>query len=112
MISITSQTADSDGAVLFQERPESEFFNSNARVSRSATLDGLGVLDNQGFSDSDRTFRIRADLTEDQRNALWALYKAHTDFYISCIDGFYPGAIGQIEVNRNPVFFTFLVEGV
>ena len=70
MISISTLTVKTVSNVVFEESPKSKLRDLSARVSRTATLDGGCVITHSGVTDADRTFDIRAELTEDQADAL------------------------------------------
>lgn len=111
MISISSITG-SDDFILFEEDPTSDLELITLRVSRSATLDGGGVLDKQGYSPSDRTLRILAELDETQIEKLQNLAKNYEEHNISFKDGFYFGALERVNFSRWPIQINFLIEGV
>ncbi len=95
---------------MFQELPESRLRNESARVSRSATLDGGCVIDHQGFSDSDRTFDIRADLTEAQAAILWGIFKSETFVNVATREGFFYGVIESMQDENGSVKLSILVK--
>ncbi len=110
MISITAmQTGTIDG-VIFEELPDSQFRNESARVARSKALDGSVVIDHRGFADGDRTLNISADLDEDTADDLWYLHRNETLLNISCKEGFFVGAISQMEDYGGVISLIFLVK--
>jgi len=110
MISITAiQTGTVDG-VIFEEIPNSQLRNESARVIRSRALDGSVVIDHRGFVDGDRTFRIQAILDEDIADDLWYLHRNETLLNLSCSEGFFQGAISQMQDQNGTLDLTFLVK--
>ena len=59
MISITTQTA-SEYFVVLEEKDGSQLDRYSRRISRTATLDGGSVVNDLGFSDTDRTVVVDA----------------------------------------------------
>lgn len=109
-ISKTTQATGSNAAVIFQESRQSRLRNEVARVSRSATLDGGCVIDHQGFSDSDRTFDIRATFTREQADILWEMFTGQTFLNISTPEGFFYGVIENMADENGNVRLSILVK--
>lgn len=110
MISITPKVADNENFLVFEELPSSNLRSADSRVSRSATLDGGSIIDNQGFSEGDRTIEVEAELTPGQCEVLWNIFTLYTEAYISFKDGFFSGVISAVNIDRTPIRFTFLIE--
>ena len=111
MISITTKTTEGTvTGVLFQEAHDSELRNETSRVFRTPTLDGGAVVDHRGFSDGDRTFKIKAKLDEDTADDLWYLFRTETLLNISCSEGFFEGAISDMKAPNGNLELTFLVK--
>ena len=110
MVSITAKITASIDGVIFQEKPESEFQSTSARVIRTPTLDGGVVVDHRGFSDGDRTFKIIAELDEDTTSDLWYMHRNLTLLNISCREGFFEGAISDMKADHGLMDLTFLVK--
>lgn len=110
IISISKVTGDATGFLKFRPSPKSEFKKSQARVSRSATLDGGAVIDHQGVCDGDREFTIRTVLDETDSETLKSLYEDNTFLLIAVDGGVYYGAISRLNIDRGDVSLTFLVQ--
>lgn len=110
MIGISKITQDSQGSIVFQEHITSRFLNTQARVSRSPTLDGGSIIDHQGYSDSDLRLDIVAELTELQQSILWALYKSESFVNISIKEGFFKGVISAMFPNEGKIQMTILIQ--
>jgi hypothetical protein len=78
--------------------------------SNSATLDGGCVIDHQGFSDSDRTFDIRASLDRDESDILWNLFTGQTYLNVSTKEGFFYGVIENMADENGNVRLSILVK--
>lgn len=109
-ISQTTQTTGNYAAIIFQELPSSQLRNETARVRRAATLDGGCVIDHQGFSDSDRTFDIRAYFTEAQAAIVWELFTGQTFINISTKEGFFYGVIASMQDENGNCRMSILIK--
>lgn len=56
---ISTLTFDPEGAVTIDLMPETRLGESRRRVNRIATLDGSAVVNDFGYSDADRTIRLK-----------------------------------------------------
>ena len=112
MISLTAPSADTSGALVFEEDPAaSKLDNLKARVSRSKTLDGGVHIEHSGVSDGDRTFTVVVpDVTESQYTILKRLYRNYTSINIACREGFFKGTIERVRVSGGDATITILVE--
>lgn len=112
MISLTAPTADSSGALVFDEdKAGSRLDEPKARVSRSKTLDGGVHIEHSGVSDGDRTFQaVVADITEAQYIVLKRLHRNYTSINIACREGFFKGTIERIRLSGGQATVTILVK--
>lgn len=55
---LSTATFDPNGSVMIDALPDSDFGETRRRAFRVATTDGGAVVNDFGFSHSDRTFRI------------------------------------------------------
>ena len=55
---IDPESYDVNPSVVLEIEPESELHNGRRRVVRTATLDGESVMDDGGYSESDRTLTL------------------------------------------------------
>lgn len=109
MISISKTTQDTDGNIIINESPDSELLSSSPRISRTATLDGGAVVEHYGFAEGDRTFKIRATITEAQYIILWALHKESL-VYVSCEHGFFSAVIQTLRADNAELYLTILIK--
>lgn len=111
MIGLSKQTQDATtGAIIINEKPSQSVINkSSPRVSRIATLDGGCVIDHKGYSDSDRTFDIRAELDETDASTVWGL-KSETLLNISTREGFFSGVISRIQTDNGELVLQLLTK--
>ena len=63
---------------MLNEKNESMLERFSRRVSRVATLDGGSVVTDSGYSDTDRTLTIEADVTEVQKALLEYMIKNYS----------------------------------
>lgn len=110
MIIITTQVADTKGMVQFQESSESTLGDWIARVSRTKTLDGGVWINNSGVVDGDRTFTIKADLTEDHADGLEYIYRNYQTVNLSCSEGLFSGSIQALGLNNGELNMKFYVK--
>lgn len=108
MVSITSLTGSNDG-VIFEELTESTFKKIQPRIAKSMTLDGGVFIDHRGVANGDREFSIKAILDETTAAALQNLHENETLVNISCIQGFYLGAISYLAIDNGNLDMTFWV---
>jgi hypothetical protein len=108
VLSKISQAANS--YIKFKELPETNLGTIDARVSRTATLDGGVVLDHMGFVEGDRTMQISTNLAETEAAALWAMAKTELLLGLACEDGYFTGAISSMVRKAGVISFTFLVK--
>ena len=109
MVIITKTTQATNSYVKIKESPDSDLYTAQARVSRSATLDGGAVVDHLGFVQGDRTMKISGLLTESEEDLLWDIFTNETLVGLACRDGYFVGAIRAMTKKGGNVNFTFLV---
>ena len=110
ILSITKTTADADGMIKFTPSVKSEFKSGALRASRSATLDGGAVIDNQGFSDGDRTFTVSAQLGLEDALKIWEWFTDADFLQVATEDGVFYGLIDQCKIDYGQANFRFLVQ--
>jgi len=108
MIATISTTSIAVDPLCFDLMAESKIYDTPVRMNRYATLDGSAVLANYGFSDSDRTIKLVANLTPIQYASLLYLIKNETFFAMSCDAGFFVGGIESVVQEKGGVVITFL----
>lgn len=110
VLSITKTTADADGMIKFRPNVKSDFKTASLRASRSATLDGGAVIDNQGFSNGDRIFNIIADLDFTDSFKIWEWFTDAEFLQMATEDGVFYGLIDQCKLDNGQANFRFLVQ--
>lgn len=112
MISISTPTFDLDGSMVIRKYdPSTDFRSKSRRVSRTATLDGGCVIEDNGLSHSDRTFRITASsLSEADVLHLNDLIGAYATLYISTREGIFSGVIENLGDSSGVMTLSFLVK--
>lgn len=110
MIGINTIDYSADGAITFEELPNSSFRKVTTRMNRTFTLDGGAVFDHFGVIDADLTFDIRANLDQTISDRLWNIYRSQTLIKLSCKDGSFTGMINQIEIDNGKLKMSFLVK--
>jgi len=110
MIAISTITQNTEGALILEVLPSSRFREGRARATRSATLDGGCVIDHQGFSQGDRTFTIRANVTENQAGILDQVFQNETLLCLSTAEGVFRGVISTLNLRNGDMRMTFLVK--
>ena len=110
MISISTQIADTDGSIIIQEDIGGSDLNSHtARVFRSKTLDGGVYISTPQYVDGDRTFRIKANITEMEETRL--LYLKDKGFlHISCKQGFFSCVIEKISCQNGALDMSIFIK--
>lgn len=112
MIHIQTTIYDSEGGYFFMEENKSEsvFQNSQARVQRDKLLDNTTYVKKHGYSVGDRTFTIISDkfLSKEKVEELWRIHTTHLDVFLSCHDGFFLGVIESIRTDRGKIEISFI----
>lgn len=110
MIAISTLTQNSAGALVLYELPESLLEDMRARVSRRATLDGAVAVIHSGFAHGDRTFQIKAEITEADAATLKAIHRTETIVWISCKEGFFSGAIEFLKIEGGIIDMSIMIK--
>lgn len=111
MISISAWEDLENGTVMIAEDPTaSDLKERPTRVSRTATIDGGSVIDNQGYSDGDRSPVVRARITAEQEDILNNLQANCTYVSISMPDGCYKGVIEAMNCNGGELSLSLMIE--
>jgi hypothetical protein len=101
MIYISKITADPSGLLPIRNYQLSGDYDSTARISRTALLDGTSYLANFGVSDTDRDFVIDCRVTAAEAIRLRAMYEAAELIRLSFWEGSYLAMIYRLFVKRN-----------
>ena len=101
MIIISNTTADPTGPIQLRNYQLSGEYDSTARISRTATLDGSSHFDHFGVSDTDRNFSIQCRLTMTEQSLLKSLYESGASVRISFWEGCFSGYIAGLKILRS-----------
>ena len=102
MIHISRQSVDDPGdSVRLRNYQVTGDYDSTARISRTKTLDGGGVLSHYGTSVTDRDFKVEARLSETEATSLKALHENGVLALISFWEGVFSGYIYHLKVTRD-----------
>lgn len=111
MIILSTITYDPIGYLELRETPDSTYQVHERRVSRSATLDGLSVISDMGYTASDNTFVVRLkNPPVAQVERIIYLIRNYTLLKLTNKDGVFIGALQQFKTHLDPVEFIFLVK--
>jgi len=88
MISISPQV-QSSYFILLREMASSRLKNYSRRVSRAATLDGASVINDSGYTDTDRTLDIRVRITAAQESIISYLMETYSLLTVVTDEGCY-----------------------
>ena len=110
MVIISTVTANVNGGIQLQEEPGSRFYDCDARVSRTKTLDGGVVITHNGVVQGDRTLRVAATLTEADTLLLRDIFEEETEVTLACVDGLFRGALERLSGDEGRIELTFLVK--
>jgi len=110
MIGIAATQFDVLGAVVFKEdMAESDMESLSRRGSKAKTLDGGVYIEDLGFSDSDRDFKIKVNNpTIAQVDTLKYLVRTYSTLLFACREGVFLGLITDLTVTQD-VRFTFKI---
>lgn len=110
MISISTVTANITGNVILNENIASDLGSKTARVTKIATLDGGVYINHSGYTDGDRTLRIKGKVSLNQADTLLNIFENYTSSLISFCDGLFLGAISALSTQNGKLAMTFLIK--
>ena len=96
--------------VLPLEPDTSDMRQATKRVTRRATLDSGCVITNTGYSDSDRTLNVRANVTKAQGDQAWEMFQQYSLLTFAVNDGVFVGAIETMNIQNGKLDMTVLVK--
>jgi len=80
------------------------------RLSRTATLDGGAVITDGGVTDADRSMDFTvAQIPEDARETLWAMFQSQDLVHLSCPEGVFSGYLQRVKITDSGVNISFMV---
>jgi len=97
MIHITAVEFDPLGVLSIDPLPDSDLSSRRRRVTRVATLDLGSVINDRGFSHSDRTFRIRWQSDDARNSTASRLTQIHGKVNVSTSEGVFSAFIESYE---------------
>ena len=109
MVSITPQVSSSY-VVKFNENYKSKIRRFSRRVSRVATLDGSSVVTDSGFSDTDRTFIIEAQVSKTVRDNLEYMQENYSLWNVVTKGEYHSCSPQRMEIDNGALKLTLLVE--
>jgi len=111
MISISTTTFNETGNVIIHESGNSKLNDKEARVSRSATLDGGVYINHSGFAVGDRTLGVRSSrISLIDTAVLTMIFEQYTTVLIALHDGLYLGTISKMTAENGHLKMTILLE--
>jgi hypothetical protein len=110
-VSITSPLFDLDGHVILTGVAPEGMAGFERRNNRTATLDGLAVIPDFGYSDSDRTFDIRWPVKDKAKvDTIRRLAKTYSRLIVSTNEGCFICAPGPFALSGTEAQIQMLVE--
>ena len=110
MISISTTTADTSGNVVFKPDINSDLEIKTARITRIATLDGGVYINHSGYTDGDRTLKIKGKVNAIQATVLTNIFENYTNSLIAFKNGLYLCAISALTTENGKLTMTALIE--
>lgn len=110
MIAVLSTLAFNPHAPVvlkLREQPKHELLR---RVTREPTLDGGCAIQDFGYSESDRSYRLLVDATVDEAGLLGWLCMGLDRLTLSIADGVFAGVVDQLVNQGGAVEFVFHIE--
>ena len=103
MIGIATPTYDLNGVLVLLDFivSASNFRDLSRRSTRTATLDGSAVLNDLGFSDSDRTITLAIKPTEDEESVLKNVVKFYSSVKLYIESDVFLANPQKLTYNRN-----------
>ncbi len=106
---ISFSTIDS-GDFVFLDTNAALSREGSRRLSRTATLDGGAVITDGGVTDADRSMDFTAaQVPEDIRETLWAMFQSQDMVHLSCPEGVFSGYLQKVKITASGVNIIFMV---
>lgn len=111
-VTVAPAQFDIDGVVLLNYIDSgADLFTVDRRVSRTATLDGGSIIDDLGFSDTDRTLSITANnVTKEQSIRLSYILRNYTLITIATDEAIFLCAPSSYSYSDGQASFVALVK--
>jgi len=108
-ITLSTPTFDLRGHVQLHALPDSDVGTVTRRVNRVATLDGGVAVNDQGFSDGDRTMTVRFRPGPDTDADLRRMMRLYPVVHAAMPEGVFEAAISAYGPDRGGASLTLLV---
>jgi hypothetical protein len=111
-ISIFPAVYDIEGGLMLDvSAAGSSLINNARRVQRYATLDGGAFLDDQGYSDGDKTLSFVVSAPPQSIiDRLVYFQKTYDELTLTTIEGSFVGAIERVALSQSGLSVDFLAE--
>lgn len=111
MVTLSAPFYDLNGAVVLPRTQESTMKDKTRRVSRAKTLDAGVALSDLGFSDGDRTLKIKSQkVSETVYAVVDYLQQNYPIVMLSSAEGMFTGSISSVRIRRGSLSLTYLVK--
>lgn len=107
LISITSKLFDLAGSVLLNV-PDPDYGQTRRRATRVATLDGGAVVNDGGYSESDRQIQLRWRVSSSEDETLRRIVRLHSRIVASTPVGVLESIIEEYSVRDGQASLTIL----
>lgn len=110
LIAISVSIADEAGALVLRMTQDSRISGGERRVSRTRTLDGGCAIYDGGFSHADRTWSVKARMSDSVWEALWAIVTGYSLVNISVAEGYFVGCIESAVRDEDRAVLSILIK--
>jgi hypothetical protein len=110
MVSISPEVQSAYYIILKQNAGVSRLREISRRLSRSATLDGGGVLVDSGYSASDRVLTVNARVTSAEQAILEYIAKNYTRVTVVTAEGVFSCGVSNLVTDNGDVTLTLWPE--
>ena len=111
MVSFSTTNFDLNGQVILQRTRTSDVYNRSRRVSATKTLD-LGIsLQDSGYTDADRRFKIVSQrISRADHEAVQYLQENYPLVMVSIPEGLFLGVIENTDIRSGDLIINFFVK--
>lgn len=110
LIAFESYVFDPQGSIVIDANPDSTLDTSTRRITRTATLDGNAVIVDNGYTASDSTLSINANLSEPEENRLLRIMHIYPEVVCSTPNGCFLGVIDDMRKSGGINRITFTIQ--
>jgi hypothetical protein len=111
LIVLSAKNSPNYPPIYIEPLPDTDLEGLSVRVSRSATIDGAGVITHFGMTDADRAITINAQLTKSENDQLSEMMNNETEFRLVTDEGLFSGVIESRTGDGGRVSIRFLTVG-